>query len=496
MKEGPHSTLFSKKGSNRLYTPLGLALLTISVVLIAYLFSSPIWNLVLPILLGATAVLMLIIKNNSRPYLTLRAIVFAAFFVNALTRVLPLPLGLSVDILILLSWLTIFFKSYQGTVDWSPIKNIFTYCLTIWALYCFLQLLNPLAVSTMAWFYASRGLALYACLTLPLIFLLFNKRSDMKWFINVWFTVSILMGLYGAKQYWFGLFGFEQTWLDHHGYLTHIIWGKFTRMFSFASDANQFGICQAHCGIVATIMAIGEVNKRRRLFFIATAIVTYYGMIISGTRAAVIVPGIGILIYLILSRNYRILIIGSIVLSCTYVFLAHTYLLNNIAPVSRMRSVFHADRDESYRVRLANREILKVYMKDKPFGGGIGSAGNWGNRFSPNTFLAEFETDGMYVRIYAETGIVGYYIYCVLYIIILTKMVLISWKLKTPKLRFLALGLTCGIFGIMTSNYSAENSLGLPTSIIFLWSFALVWMTQKWDKGEEYPTFGVKELDN
>ena len=491
---GQKATYFSNERSNILKSPLGIVLVLLAVVGIVYLLLSPFWEVVLPSAFGIPVLLFFFARNKKNPSTTLKVILVAAFLINGLTRLLPIPLGLGIDILILIAWLTIFFKSYKGA-DWSPIRNLFVYCLAIWALYCVLQLANPQAKSLLAWFYASRGLAFYSALLLPVIFLIFNTRSDMKWFINCWFIFSILLGLYGAKQYWIGLFPFEQTWLNHHGYLTHILWGKFTRMFSFASDANQFGICQAHCAIVATIFAFSEKSKKRKFFYVITALISYYGMIISGTRGAMIVPGVGALLYLLLSRNRKIIITGAILSAGIYVFLAHTFILNDIGAVSRMRSVFNSSQDQSYIVRMENRALLDVYMRDKPFGGGIGSAGNWGNRFSPNTFLAEFETDGMYVRIYAETGIVGFYLYILLYGIIILKMIAISWKLKDPRLRVIAGGLTCGVVGIMASNYGADNSVGLPTSIVLMWSLAIVYMTQKWDKGEEYPIFGAQKSD-
>ena len=97
----------------------------------------------------------------------------------------------------------------------------------------------------------------------------------------------------------------------------------------------------------------------------------------------------------------------------------------------------------------------------------------------------------MYVRIYAETGIIGMNLYTILYAIMMGKMLLISWKLRKPKLRALANALICGIFGVMAANYSAESSIALPSSMVLLWSYAIIWMTQKWDNDEEYPDFGV-----
>ncbi|NQY68114.1 MAG: O-antigen ligase family protein, partial [Flavobacteriales bacterium] len=362
-------------------------------------------------------------------------------------------------------------------------------CVAVWMLYCFLELFNPLAPSILAWLYAVRGLALYGILLVPLIFLIYNKQKDCQTFIDIWFTASILLGLYGAKQFWFGLFAFEQAWLDDGGAVTHVLWGVFTRMFSFSSDANQFGSSQAHVMMIAIIFSI-EDNSKRKWFYYITAAVSCYGMFISGTRGAIIIPIIGLAIYLVLSRNYRVLLLGSFVGGLLLYLLVFTFVLHSVEPIRRMRTAFSATKDESFNVRLENRANLDAFLSDKPFGGGIGSAGVWGKRFSPDNFLANFETDGQYVRIQAETGIVGLYLYYIIHLVMISNMLIIVWRLKTKKLRNIMSGFTCGVIALMVANYGAAVTVALPSSVIVLWSIAFVYMSPKWDRGEEYPVFG------
>ena len=478
---------FDKTGAYKIYTKLGLGILLFVIVLVGYAMSEN--SQVIFILIGLTTSLYLIYKIYQKPSIALNGLLFISFFAVGLTRLIPLPLGLSVDFILLLSWIILFFKGFNGA-DWSIKNNSLTYCLAVWMLYCFFELFNPDAESMLAWFYAVRGLALYGIFLVPLIFLVYNKRKDCTTFTNIWFAVSIFLGLYGAKQYWFGLFAFEQAWLDQGGAVTHVLWGEFTRMFSFSSDANQFGSSQAHAAMVAVIFSFGENRIGRKIFYYITAIVCFYGMVISGTRGAIIIPLVGFAVYLILSRNYKTLILGSVLGGVLLYIIAFTFVFHNVAPIRRMRSAFSATEDASFQVRIENRVMLDSYMADKPFGGGIGSAGVWGKRFSLGNFLADFETDGQYVRIYAETGIVGLYLYYIIHIIIIGKMILISWKLNKPKLRNLMIGFTCGTIALMVVNYGAAVTIALPSSVLVLWSMAFVYLSPKWDKDEEYPVFG------
>lgn len=409
-----------------------------------------------------------------------KLIFLLTFFVAGLTRIIPLPFGLGIDGLLLLAWLALLLKGKSE--GWKNASNFSTLAFVGWGVFCILEIMNPLSPSLLAWFYAVRGLSLQQALLIPLFFILFTKQSDYTYFFKVWFILSIILGLYAAKQFWIGVFGFEQRWLDAGGAVTHVLWGKFTRMFSFLSDANQFGNAQAHTAIVATIIALGNHSKKWKIASIITALVCYYGMFISGTRGAIIVPGVAFIVYMIINRNIKMIILGIVVGGISFHLLANTHVLHGVEAVRRMRTAFNATEDASFNVRLENRRILDNYMQDKPFGGGIGSAGVWGQRFSPDSFLAHFETDGHYVRIYAETGQIGLTIYLLLFVGLLIKMAWITWNLKDPKLKNICAAFTGGYAAIMAANYSAAVIIGLPTAAVICFNVAYVMMAKKWDK--------------
>lgn len=469
---------FNNTGSFKIYSTIGLISISIATILLGIAIAfNPL------IILGVLALIFVIYfvsKSLKSPKFALNALLLFSFFVIGLTRLLPLPLGLLLDVLLVLIFIFIFIKEFKH-LDWSVTKNVLTIALLVWMLFCILEIFNIEAVSIEAWFYSVRDMALRPILLVPLIFLAYNKKSDLKVFINIWFTASIFLSLYSGKQYFIGLFPFEQHWLNTEGYVTHIIFGKFTRMFSFSSDANQFGNSVAHAGSVAMIFLFGEKNKIRRLFYIITAFTCFFGMFMSGTRGAIVVPIISIGAYLVLSKNYIILSIGSVVGGILLYLLVFTMVLQSVAPIRRMRTAFDPN-DASLLVRVENRRLLENYLKDKPLGGGIGSAGVWGKRFSPGTFLADFETDGHYVRVYAETGIVGLTLYYIVHFLIIGKMILISWKIKDQKLRTQAIGLTTGVIACFVANYSAPVTVSLPSNVVVYWCMAFVFIIDKWAK--------------
>jgi len=216
--------------------------------------------------------------------------------------------------------------------------------------------------------------------------------------------------LWGIKQHFIGLDFAEKRWLSAPGNLsTHILFGKL-RVFSFYSDAGQFGAAMAHAGLVSLILSLGPYRFLKKALYALLGLLCIYGLLISGTRGAMFVCVAGFLSYLFLSKNIRTLLIIVILEFSLFYLLKFTYIGQGIYEIRRIRSALDPN-DPSLLVRFENQKILARYLADKPFGGGVGSSGYWGNRFSPNTLLANTPTDSWFVQIWAEQGIIGLVIY-------------------------------------------------------------------------------------
>src|SRR5690606_2710177 len=289
------------------------------------------------------------------------------------------PLGLTVDFFLLMAIVVaVFHRSMRH--DFSRLNTGVMWCAAIWMLYCIAELFNPEAVSRAAWFYAVRGLALYMFLAIPITLLYASRNEDLNRFIRIVFVLSVLAALWGLKQFYLGPDNAETAWLNvGKNRSTHVLFGEL-RIFSFFSDAGQFGSGIAHSGVIAAVIALGPFSMRTRIISAIGALLFFFLMILSGTRGALIVPVVGMLVYLFASRNYKLLAAGLMVMVAAYGFLQYTTIANDIYQVRRMRTALDPN-DASLQVRLANRVIIRDYLKDKPFGGGIGTSGSWGERF-------------------------------------------------------------------------------------------------------------------
>ncbi len=471
---------FTKRsGSDLLKSPLVLVALLVVLFLIAYMVAKSgmvtgILFVILPFLLSFAALVFL------DPRTAIITIYIANFVVVGAMRYLQgVPLGLSIDALLILTYLSLFFSNFFKEIPWKKAKNELVLLSLIWYGYTLFELVNPEAVSMAAWFYAMRAVAFYMLLIIPLIFIFFDKRKDVYLFLNIWAVISLIGTLKGIGQKFVGLDPFEQIWLNENAN-THLLFGKL-RVFSFYSDAGQFGASQGHTGVVFLILALcKEYSKKTRIFYLITGILGLYGLMISGTRGAMAVPVMGFALYILLRKNFKVILLGGILGLSVIVFFKFTSIGQSNYTIARMRTAFNPGDDPSYQLRRMNQQKFKAYLASRPFGGGVGSAGFWGLRFSPHTFLAQTATDSWYVKIWAEMGVVGLALYLMIMVYILFKgMYFIFFKIKDPEINALLCALTSGYMGILVASYGNGIIGQLPTGLLIYSSLAYIYLGPK-----------------
>jgi hypothetical protein len=382
-----------------------------------------------------------------------------------------LPLGFGIDGILVLTYLALFFSRFKERIDWSPANKDITILAAIWLVYCIFQLVNPEAQSVEAWI-AGRGIGFYFFLFIPLTFMLINTNKKLDLFLYVWGVFSILASIRGILQLFFGVDAAEQAWLNAGAAETHILFGKL-RIFSFLSDAGQFGANQGFSAVVAIIYSMTK-KGLPKIFFIIVGILGLYGLVISGTRGALSVPLIGFMTFFILRKNLRVLATGVLFLLIVFAFFKYTTIGQGNDQIRRMRSAFDPN-EKSLQVRLDNQKILKGYLATRPFGGGIGHAGDKAQRFLPNAFLSHVATDSWYVLIWAELGIVGLLMHLfILFYVIGKATYKVMFKIRDPITKLKIGALISGMAGVMVASYGNAVFGGMPTSLLIYASMAIM----------------------
>lgn len=392
------------------------------------------------------------------------ATLIMGFLSSGLTRYLPGPWGLTIDILLALCWLVVLMNK-QIRINWKHAKNDIVLISCIWMVYLCLEMINPSGNGPVAWFYAMRGIGFYQFLTIPLVFLLFREQKDVQRFLNILIGLSLLGTVWGFKQQIFGVDAAEYYWLydlDHHE--EHILHGVL-RVFSFYSDAGAFGASQAMMALLCGILFMGPSPLSQRIKYLVFGVIFFLGFAISGTRGALMVPLAGGIAYLILMKNFKVLASGFAGIVIVFCILKYTFLFQGVEQVRRMRTALDPN-NKSMSVRLDNQKIFGQYLSNKPFGGGVGTAGFWGARFNPDSLMANTATDSWYVKIWAETGVVGLLLHLMIIGYILGKSGHAIMAMPSSKRKSLAMGFYASFVGVVFASYGNQVLGQMPTGPI------------------------------
>lgn len=408
------------------------------------------------------------------PIIGLYTAIGAGFILLGVHRYVEVPqIGIFMDSFLIMTFIALFFKNFHDRIDWKPANKDITVLAAIWLAYGLLSVVNPEIKSIPVWLSSFRGISVYMFLVITLTLLLMTTRKRIYIFFYIWGIFSILASMKGIMQETMGVDRWEKAWLDAGANSTHILFGKL-RVFSFLSDAGQFGATQAYAGVVFIILSLVEKNKKIKIFFIVVGVLGLYGMLLSGTRGAISVPLTGFMLFFILKRNVAVLSSGIILLTVVFVFFKFTTIGQDNQQIRRMRTAFDPN-DASLQTRLANQRTLSVYLSSRPFGGGLGHAGKKAMKALPNTYLAHIATDSWFVMIWAEQGVVGLVLHLfILFYIIIRAAYLIWFRVKDPKLKMTMMALSSGMFGVMVASYGNAVLGSMPTSMLIYTSMALM----------------------
>ena len=409
---------------------------------------------------------------------------YTAFFLNftilGLSRYIDFQVGLLMDGILFTTLLALVFNRFYEKIDWSKANKDITILAIIWLGYSVFELVNPEARSFAASINGVRGISMYMLMVIVFTLLFFDTNKKVDIFLYLWGVLSVLATLKGMMQQFIGCDSYEQLWLDQGGAITHVLFGKL-RIFSFMSDAGQFGANQAYSAVVAGIIALSENNIRKKTFFTIVAVLGIYGMLLSGTRGAISVPFAGFGTYFILKKNKAVMAAGFVMIIVMFVFFKYTTIANNVDQVRRMRTAFDPN-DASLQVRLENQRTLSVYLASRPFGGGLGHAGVKAKKYLPNAFLSNVATDSWFVMIWAEQGVIGLLLHLfILFYIVIKSSYNVMFRIRDPMLKMKMAGLTAGMVGIMVASYGNAVLGSMPTALCIYISMALMLNTEVLD---------------
>lgn len=410
---------------------------------------------------------------------TFWALIIINFFVQMKDITLPIPVSLPNEMLQIIL-MAIAVIDIRQTSPFGRIGNLMFFALVIWCGFCLLEILNDtcnLGISIARWYNGARLMA-FQLLYIFIVFSLYISTPEtLRNYLILWALLSLFSAFWTWKQIYLGLTVKENVWLQTSGYRTHLLnAGTLLRYWSTFNDAACYGCYAAASSAAFIIFAITNKIKRFKLFFGIIAIAVIWGMFQSGTRTAIFCLAAGLLVYIFLSKSFKIAIPFTIIFGIFAFILMFTNIGNSNQQIRRMRSAFNKD-DASASVREINQEVMKKHIKDAPWGIGLGMGMEHVPANNKYWRLATIPPDSEYVFIWLRTGPIGITIFVITMLIMLGGACrVVLFKLKNKSLIGIGGGL-CGAFvASQLGGYGNQILMQMPNCLTFYGGLAIVYI--------------------
>ncbi len=445
----------------KLNNPLGYLLLALAGALMAYVstvygfifgFLILISLITLPILLG--------VVGDFRFGMTL--ILFIGFFTEEIGKFFSAPIGIANDALLLLLGISLMLRLIKER-NYEPFRHPITVVITIWMLYNIFAVLNPVAATRMGWLYAVRPMA-------GITFIYFITAYAVKDFASAKYIAKVILGLvvfsglYGLKQEWFGFTDAEMAWLhaDPLRFMLIYQWGRI-RVFSIFSDPTTMGIIFVYISFFIIGLMTGPFERKYKIWGVISIGVMMLASAYGGSRTPVALIPVGVVFFLILKASKQTMMGVAI-----FFVLGTAFMLKSTGSgvIYRLQSSF-STQDASVQIRLEHQAFVQPFLRENPFGWGLASIGEWGKRFNSDSWMADFAHDSGFIRIAAELGYVGLFIYMIFLGVAMYFMLKYYFLVRDPKIKSFYLGINLVFFILIIANFPQEAIVILPTSLFF-----------------------------
>jgi len=403
-----------------------------------------------------------------------------------------LPLSL-IDEAIELLLLSVAIIDSRQTPQFGRAANLMLLAILIWSSFCVVEMFNDtcgLGYNFTAWFTGARLMALHLLWILLVFSIYIDSPKSLISYLKIWACLSLFSAFWTWKMINIGLTPAESSFLYGAGQRTHLLQaGTLIRYWSTFTDAANYGCHAAAAAVAFIVFGIMSKITKDKIFFFLVSIAVIWGMFQSGTRTAIFCMIGGFAVFLVLSKSVKIMIPSAIAGAFFLFILIFTNIGNGNQQIRRMRSAFNKD-DASATVRDINKAAIAKYMKDAPWGIGIGMYTE--NIPARNKFkiLSEIPPDSEYVFVWVRTGPIGVTVFAFCMILMLFgASYVVMFKLKNRTLVGIGAGLCSAFAAIQLGGYANQVIYQYPNGVTFFGGLAIVYILPyiepEWIKYEE-----------
>lgn len=373
---------------------------------------------------------------------------------------------------------------------WGRSMNLMTFAAFLWILLCTLEVFNDtcnLGINVSAWFTGFRLMAFQLIYFILVFSIYINSPEVLTKYLIIWACLALFSVFWTFKQKYIGFSPIEMARVYSPG-SRHFVSG-IIRYWSTFSDAANYG-CNAAATSVAFLL-IGLTSKftKKRVLFILVGLLVLWGMFQSGTRTAIGCFFVGLMVYVFLSKSVKfavpIILFGII----SFCLLAFTNIGQGNNQIRRMRSAFNRN-DASANVRDINKATMAKYLKDAPWGIGIGIENGDVPARNKYVVMSYIAPDSEYVYMWIHTGRIGVSVFALsMFLMFVGGCRVVLFKLKNKSLIGIGSALCCAFAAMQVGGYYNQVLFQYPNGLVFFGGLAIVYvlpyLENDWEKYEQ-----------
>ncbi|MEL6192460.1 MAG: O-antigen ligase family protein [Bacteroidota bacterium] len=460
----------------KLNNPVGYLLLCFVALVVSYIFGTQGLRTGLIFFAGVILLPTLALSLFHLPF-GINLLVLSFFIIIPLKKFIPgIHWELAIDLLagtLLLGLIVQKVPLKLGRI--GPVSFI----LGVWILYTCLLFLNPFLPKSDFLFFAFRELSVI----LLLYFLLSRSIQQLQLLQHLTISIiliSFLCACYGLYQHFFGLLPHEYRWLygEESNYALLFDTGKL-RVCSILHDPSVFGILMSIMSLFCYVLIVeGRMELKQKVLLALATIPMLCAMVFSGTRTALIIIPVGIFFHTFLSLRKRSIVAASTVGTIGIIFL---FLFPGTELNQRIRHTLKGVKANNYEVLIEQHTYIQPFIKNHPFGNGMGKTAYWERRTSELLSQKVLPENG-YALVALETGWIGLFIYCSMLFVSLKVGIERYFSQKHSPNRYFYSAYLLVIFGMIVANYSQIVLIQYPMNILFLLGISVITQLPRWEK--------------
>lgn len=364
-----------------------------------------------------------------------------------------------------------------------------------WSIFCIIEIFNDtcgLGMNVSAWFTGVRLMAFQLVYAVIVFSLYIDSPKRLYQIYKAWALCSLFAVFWCWKQINIGWDAAEMNWLFAQDHAKQHIVNGIVRYFGTFTDAANFGIHMACASVSFFVISITNKIRKHKIFFGVVGLLTTWAMFQSGTRTAIFCMMAGFMLFLFLSKSVKIIVPVSIIFGLFIGMLMFTNIGQGNNQIRRMRSAFNPE-DASANVREVNKAAIAKYMKDAPWGIGIGiyqqDIPAW-NKFK---IVSQIPPDSEYVFIWVRTGWIGvsWFTLCNL-IMLFGACSTVLFRIKNRSLMGMGAAWCASFAALHLGGYANQILMQFPNIVIFYGGLSTVFMMPNIEK--EFEAYEAKEL--